>query len=107
MDGKESTEEEMQILQQKIQTMKSYTRNFQKNMFWSMLLGKYVTRRRTEAGGPSGATGLDSTCRRKHANMPFEESGPCAGPRIGIDSNAQRAKFSDLQLRFQREKIGR
>ncbi len=41
------------------------------------------TRRRTEAGGPGGATGRDSICGRKHANVPFEGVGPLAGPRIG------------------------
>ncbi len=41
------------------------------------------TRRRTEAGGPGGATRRDSICGRKHANVPFEGVGPLAGPTIG------------------------
>jgi hypothetical protein len=42
------------------------------------------TRRRTEAGGPGGATGRDLILQRKHANVPSEDLGPCACPTIGI-----------------------
>jgi hypothetical protein len=40
------------------------------------------TRRRTEAGGPCGATGRDLILQRKHANVPSEDMGPCACPKI-------------------------
>jgi hypothetical protein len=58
------------------------------------------TRRRTEAGGPGGATGRDLILQRKHANVPSEDMGPCAGPKI-VAFEGATCKHSKLAVEAQ------
>ncbi len=41
------------------------------------------TRKWTKAGGPCGMTGRDLILQRKHAKVPSEDLGSCAGPTLG------------------------
>ena len=65
------------------------------------------TRRRTEAGGPGGATGRDLILQRKHANVPFKGLGPSGRPENRWRLNAQRATIQSCRYRCRENKRDR